>query len=173
MRSRHLRKSCDTPQSVIKEQRLSGKNLRAPPKEFSSVDIDERQRLPAGQRWRPAGQLTQQFPVHHLQLADVSPGIGPQVRPGRGRRPDPAGQARSAPCRSRSMSSMLSAPATIPATRHGIFRCALTPQSSPGRTRPATRSASPARDTRSGSSNDACVFVRAMQQSHLQGVPSN
>ena len=70
------------------------------------------------------------------------------------------------------MSSMLSAPAAMPATRHGIFRRALTPQSPPGRTCSATRSASPARcasaitgtsparDTRCGSSNDACVLAR-------------
>jgi hypothetical protein len=33
------------------------------------------------------------------------------------------------PCRSRSMSSMESAPATIPATNAGIFRCAFAPPS--------------------------------------------
>jgi serine protease Do len=32
-----MRKSCDTPQSVIKEQRLSWKNLRVPVKEFSAA----------------------------------------------------------------------------------------------------------------------------------------
>jgi hypothetical protein len=32
------------------------------------------------------------------------------------------------------MSAMLSAPAAMPATRHGTFRCALTPHSPPGRT---------------------------------------
>ena len=70
------------------------------------------------------------------------------------------------------MSSMLSAPAAIPATRHGTFRCALTPHGPPGRTCSATRppsparcasaitGTSPARDTRFGSSNDACVLAR-------------
>ncbi len=58
------------------------------------VDVDERQRVPAGQQRRPQGQLAQQLPVHHLQLADVSPGERPQVRPERGRCPDPAEQAR-------------------------------------------------------------------------------
>jgi len=70
------------------------------------------------------------------------------------------------------MSSMLSAPAAMPATRHGTFRCAFTPHSPPGRTCSATSSPSPARsaraitgtspacDTRFGSSNDTCVFAR-------------
>src|SRR5712671_4217594 len=84
----------------------------------------------------------------------------------------PPNSALIAPCRSRSMSSMLSAPAAIPATRHATFRSALTPHSPPGATWSATRSASPARsasvitgtrpacDTRFGSSKDACVFAR-------------
>jgi hypothetical protein len=84
--------------------------------------------------------------------------------------PDKAGIA---PCRSRPMSSMLSAPAIIPATRHGIFRCAFTPHRSPIRACPATRSpraarcaraitgTSRARDTRFGSSNVAQVFASA------------
>ena len=79
---------------------------------------------------------------------------------------------------------MLSAPAAIPATRHGTFRCALTPHSPPGRTCSATRS--PARRAPPGPSPDQagvrheirvverCVRLRqAMQQSHLQGVLSN
>ena len=77
-----------------------------------------------------------------------------------------------APCRSRSMSSIESAPAAIPATRHETFRSAFTPHPPPGRTCSATRSPSPARcaraitgtspacDTRFGSSNDACVLAR-------------
>ena len=39
------------------------------------VDIDERQRVPAGQQRRPPGQLAQQQPVHRLQLPDVPPGV--------------------------------------------------------------------------------------------------
>src|ERR1039457_3183182 len=70
------------------------------------------------------------------------------------------------------MSSIESAPAAIPATRPGTFRCALTPHSPPGRTCSAARSPSPARparamtgtspacDTRFGSSKDAWVFAR-------------
>jgi hypothetical protein len=70
------------------------------------------------------------------------------------------------------MSLMLSAPPVIPATRQGTFSCALTPHGPPGRTRSATSSVSPARwasamtgtsparDTRFGSSNDACVLAR-------------
>ena len=67
---------------------------------------------------------------------------------------------------------MLSAPASIPATRQPIFSWALTPHGPPGRTCSATSSVSPARwasaitgtsparDTRLGSSNDACVLAR-------------
>ena len=66
---------------------------------------------------------------------------------------------------------MLSAPAAIPATRHGTFTAGFTPHGPPGRTCRATRSSSPARrasattgtrpagDTRFGSSNDARVFA--------------
>ena len=82
----------------------------------------------------------------------------------------PPNKSAIAPCRSTSMSSMLSAPAAIPATRQGTFRSGFTPVRlaivTCSRTRPARpqRSASamtgtrPARDTRFGSSNDACVF---------------
>ena len=76
-----------------------------------------------------------------------------------------------APCRRTSMSSMLSAPAAMPATRPGIFRCGFTPAGlvivtcSPARSaRPhrcarAMTGTRPARDTRFGSSNDACVLA--------------
>ena len=65
------------------------------------------------------------------------------------------------------MSSIESAPATIPATRAGTFRCALTPplsakvslsatrSASPQACARATTGASPAVDTRFGSSNVA------------------
>jgi len=65
------------------------------------------------------------------------------------------------------MSSMLSAPATIPATSAGTFRCAFTPPSTgrvrvlatrsvrPHRSASATTGARPAQDTRFGSSNNA------------------
>ena len=66
---------------------------------------------------------------------------------------------------------MLSAPAAIPATRHGTFTRAFTPHRRPTRTCSATRPPSPARcasaitgtnparDTRFGSSNDAWIFA--------------
>ena len=88
-----------------------------------------------------------------------------------------------APCRSRPMSSMLVRPGGHPATRHGTFRCALTPHSPPGRTCSATRSPSPARsaraitgtrpacDTRFGSSNDACVLARGYATIALTRCP--
>src|SRR6266568_9358564 len=68
---------------------------------------------------------------------------------------------------------MLSAPAAIPATRHATFSSAFTPHGllmlTCSRTRPASPAFSaraitgtrPARDTRFGSSNDACVFPRS------------
>src|SRR5680860_1506333 len=49
------------------------------------------------------------------------------------------------PCRRRSMSSMQSAPATIPATSAGTFRCAFTPPSDFNVRVSATRSPRPAR----------------------------
>jgi hypothetical protein len=67
---------------------------------------------------------------------------------------------------------MLSAPAAMPATRHGTFTAAFTPHSPPGRTCSATSPLSlarcaraitgtrPACDTRFGSSKDACVLAR-------------
>ena len=86
-------------------------------------------------------QLREELPAGLLQLADVSPGIGAQVRArawtGRGPRRTACSIA---PCRSTSMSSIVSAPAAMPATRHGTFRCAFTPHSPPGRTCSATRS---------------------------------
>ena len=78
-----------------------------------------------------------------------------------------------APCRSRSMSSIESAPAAMPAARQATLRPAFAPGSPPGRTCAAARSCSPARsasaasgtrpvcDTRFGSSNDAHVFASA------------
>ncbi len=69
------------------------------------------------------------------------------------------------------MSSMLSAPATIPATNPGTFRCAFTPPlagkvslaatspARPQRSASATTGASPAHDTRFGSSNTADISL--------------
>ena len=57
-----------------------------------------------------------------------------------------AAAAGSSPCllaRRQEMAMAESAPAAIPATRHGTFRCALTPHSPPGWTCSATRSCSP------------------------------
>jgi hypothetical protein len=77
-----------------------------------------------------------------------------------------------APCRSRSRSSMLSAPPIIPATMPGTFTAAFTPHRPPGRTPAPARAARPARwasaitgtrparDTRFGSSNVAWILAR-------------
>ena len=107
--------------------------------------------------------------------------------PVRGRRPGfrRSSVLISAECRSRPMSSMLSAPAAIPATRHGTFRCALTPHSLPGRTSSAAswpRSGALRQGhhrDQPGVRHEIRVIERcaraceAMQQSHLQGVLSN
>ena len=50
-----------------------------------------------------------------------------------------------APCRSRSRSSILSAPPIIPATRHGTFTCGFTPHGRAIRTCSSTSVARPAR----------------------------
>ena len=109
------------------------------------------------------------------ELPDVAPGIGAQVGPERGRGADPGEHLSVAPSRSRSMSSIESAPAAIPATRHVTFSDAPTPHRRRG-ARPGQRSGSPARAaravtgtrpacaTRFGSSNTARVFARLMQQ---------
>ena len=74
-----------------------------------------------------------------------------------------------APCRSRPISSIESAPAAMPATRQPTFVGAFTPHSPPGRTcstsssgsshrsARATTGTSPPCDTRFGSSNTAQV----------------
>jgi hypothetical protein len=56
------------------------------------VDIDEREGFSAGQQRRLPGQLRQKLPARFLQLADVPPGIGAQVRTERRRGADPAEQ---------------------------------------------------------------------------------
>jgi hypothetical protein len=76
------------------------------------------------------------------------------------------------PCRNNAMSSMLSAPATIPATSEATFNPALAPLSvgtlsrssakerSPTDSASASTGTSPAADTRFGSSNTADVAAR-------------
>ena len=71
------------------------------------------------------------------------------------------------PCRSSSMSSIESAPATIPVTSAGTFRCAFAPpfygrvrlsatsSDRPQRCASVTTGANPAHDTKFGSSNTA------------------
>jgi hypothetical protein len=75
-----------------------------------------------------------------------------------------------APCRSKSMSSIESAPAAIPATRQLIFKSAFTPHrlaivtrlrataASPARSASDITGTSPARDTRFESSKHAEIF---------------
>jgi hypothetical protein len=82
----------------------------------------------------------------------------------------PPNSSGMAPWRSRSMSSIESAPAAIPATkqatltsgylpaRAAIWTCRRASACSPARSAKAITGTSPARDTRSGSSNDAEIF---------------
>ena len=128
---------------------------------------------------RPAGFLACYGPSF---LTDPGKPSGPRTPPPV--RARYAGDTGSAP-RGAPMSSMLSAPAAIPATRHGTFRCALTPHSA-ARTGRAPRPARQPGALRQGHHRDQpgvrheirvierCVRPReAMQQSHLQGVLSN
>ena len=136
------------------------------------VDVDEGQHVRAGQQRRPAGEAGQQFPAGLLDLQDVSPGIGAQVRPERGRCAGPREEDVHGPVPQQPMSSIESAPAAMPATRQPTFRCAFVPHPPPGRTCSASSSGRPARsataitaarppcDTRFGSSNTAWVRVR-------------
>ena len=137
------------------------------------ADVHKGHGVLAGQQRGTAGQVRQQQPAHLLHLQHVPSGESAQGRAQRGRRPDPARQCRQRAVPQQPMSSMLSAPAIIPAARQGIFRCAFTPHGCPIRTCSVTRSPSPARcaraisgtrplcDTRCGSSKVACVFARS------------
>jgi hypothetical protein len=90
----------------------------------------------------------------------------------------------SAPCRNRSISSIESAPASMPATRHTIFKCAFTPTFAANRTGvsltslpsphcSASRSTgiSPAHDTKFASSKAADVLPASCNNC-IYGVPS-
>jgi len=91
-------------------------------------------------------------------------------------------EAPIAPCRGRPMSSIESAPAAIPATRHATTRRAFTLPGPPARTCPATRPPSPARcasaitGTSPGMRDQIRVIKgcvrpgRALQQSHVTGA---
>jgi len=135
------------------------------------VDIDEGQDIRPGQQRGTAGQLRQDLPVDLAQLKDIAPGERAQERPQRGRRADIPEQHRQGAVTQQPMSSMLSAPAAIPAARQAIFTGAVTPHGRAIRTCSAARSPRPARcaraitgtkpacDTRCGSSNLAWVFA--------------
>ena len=62
------------------------------PRGVHGVDIDERQGLCSGQQRRLPRQFREELPARLLQLGDVPPGIGAQVRAERGRGADPAEQ---------------------------------------------------------------------------------
>ena len=91
------------------------------------VDVQECHSVLAGQQRRAAGQVCQQQPAHLLQMEHVPPGEGPEDDPSVDGARTPPNRAGIAPCRSTSMSSMLSAPAIIPAARQPTFTWAFTP----------------------------------------------
>ena len=70
-----------------------------------------------GHQRRAAGQFRQQLPARGLQLADVSQVNERGKDPGVDSARTPSKTCTIAPCRSTSLSSMLSAPGAIPATR--------------------------------------------------------
>ena len=136
------------------------------------VDVDERQGVRAGQQRRLPGQLREELPARLLQLADVPPGIGAQVRTERGRGADPAEQpvhravpqhvhvidrirARGHPGdQARDLQMRVDAAL---AARRDVLRDQV---ARPARSARAITGTRPACDTRFGSSNDACVFAR-------------
>jgi len=70
-----------------------------------------------GHQRRAAGQFRQQLPARGLQVADVSQVKERGKHPGVDGARTPSKTCTVAPCRSTSMSSMLSAPGAVPATR--------------------------------------------------------
>ena len=93
------------------------------------VDIDQDRAVDPGQQRRAFGQPGQEPGGDRVELADVTEGEprrnDPNVEGAYGPVEDPP----IAPCRSSAMSSMLSAPATIPATSELTFNPALAPLS--------------------------------------------
>ncbi len=148
------------------------------------VDVDERHHVRPGQQPRhDTGEAGQDPGGDRVELAHMPERERAQERADRRRARTPVRTLAMPPWRSTSRSSIESAPATIPATTHPAFTAALTPHLPPGRTCSAASSPSPARcasaitgtspacDTRFGSSKDACVLARAVQQSHLTRCP--
>jgi hypothetical protein len=84
---------------ALDQHRLAG-DLRVPERSafllvavdtvLRGVDADERQRFAAGQQPRVLREHGGELPVRRIELPDVSPGIGAQMRPEGGRGADPA-----------------------------------------------------------------------------------
>jgi len=109
------------------------------------VDVEEADRISPDQQRGVSGQIGQQPPRHRLKLQHVPKSKGAQERSaGRGGS-RPTEDAVHPPVRSKSMSSMLSAPATIPATSALTLTGALHPPGLVKHTCSPTRSNNPAR----------------------------
>ena len=131
------------------------------------VDIDVSQLARAGQQRSCLAQVDQQPGRDRVELPDMPERERPQERPSVEGTRTPPNRRSIAPCRSKAMSLIESAPAIMPATSAGTFTSAPEPPGLPIRTCSAARSCNPARsascstgtrpahDTRFGSSKTA------------------
>jgi hypothetical protein len=126
------------------------------------IDIDETDAAGVAEQRGMAGQVHQQLGGYLVELTDMTESERPQERAQRRWCPDPPNSRLIPPCRSRSKSSIESAPATIPATTaaaltaafgFGTVNTALPVSCSPHRPANASTGTNPADDTRFGSSN--------------------
>ena len=91
------------------------------------VDVDVGQRSRSRQQRCLPAQVDRQPGRDRVELTDITKGERAQERPSVKGARTPSDSRGIPPWRSSAMSSMQSAPATIPATKLGIFRPALTP----------------------------------------------
>jgi hypothetical protein len=137
------------------------------------VDVDDHELVGAGPYRHRAGQCGQQPGGDRVELADMAEGEQPQEAAQRRRARMPMNSRGMPPWRSRSTSSIESAPHTIPATIARIFAAAFTPPfaaiftcsrssaGGPQRSANAMTGTRPAHDTRFGSSNRTLTARRA------------
>ncbi len=93
------------------------------------VDVDQRVLVDPGHQRRGSGEPAQEPGSDRVELADVAEGERPQERASVEGAYAPVKTLPIAPWRRTAMSSMLSAPATIPATSEETFKPAFAPLS--------------------------------------------